>query len=152
MELVSIHGSFCVSFRQDLQDLQDCFQAGRAGEFKSAFGGAWVSTVFLLSLLFSMLKPHLLSLQLSMPKILLILLILSKTLRRSSCVVFGTDIQMGEVDVVEKAPHIFFEKRLISYDSILLFNKRHPGAEALQELLNRQHHRPVLNLALLASI
>ena len=44
---------------------------------------------------------------------------------------------MGEVDVVEKTPHIFFEKRLISYDSILLFNKRHPGAEALQELLYR---------------
>ena len=44
---------------------------------------------------------------------------------------------MCEVDVVEKAPHIFFEKRLISYDSILLFNKRHPGAEALQELLDR---------------
>ena len=72
-----------------------------------------------------------------MPKILLILLILSKTLRRLPCVVFETDIQMGEVDVVEKAPHIFFEKRLISYDSILLFNKRHPGAEALQELLYR---------------
>ena len=87
-----------------------------------------------------------------MLKILSILLILSKTLYRSSCVVFGNDIQMGEVDVVEKAPHIFFEKRLISYDSILLFNKRRPGAEALQELLNRQHHRPVLNLALLASI
>ena len=44
---------------------------------------------------------------------------------------------MCEVDVVEKAPHIFFEKRLISYDSILLFNKRHTGAEALQELLDR---------------
>ena len=44
---------------------------------------------------------------------------------------------MGEVDGVEKAPHMFFETRLISYDSILLFNKRHPGAEALQELLDR---------------
>ena len=44
---------------------------------------------------------------------------------------------MGEVDIVEKAPHIFFRKRLISHDSILLFNKRHPGAEALQELLDR---------------
>ena len=44
---------------------------------------------------------------------------------------------MGEVDVVEKAPHIFFRKRLISHDSILLFNKRRPGAEALQELLDR---------------
>ena len=44
---------------------------------------------------------------------------------------------MGEVDVVEKAPHIFFGEMIISYDSILLFNKRLPGAEALQELLDR---------------
>ena len=72
-----------------------------------------------------------------MPKILSILLILSKTLYLSSCVAFRADIQMGEVDVIEKAPHIFFRKRLISHDSILLFNKRRPGAEALQELLDR---------------
>ena len=31
-------------------------RAGDAGEFRSAFGGAWVSPVFLLILLFSMLK------------------------------------------------------------------------------------------------
>ena len=65
------------------------------------------------------------------------MLILSRTLLQLVSGVRWNDIQMGEVDVIEKAPHIFFEKRLISYDSILLFNKRRPGAEALQELLDR---------------
>ena len=58
---------------------------------------------------------------------------------------------MGEVDVVEKAPHIFFEKRLISYDSILLFNKQRPGAEALQELLNSTVHPSVEQIELVMS-
>ena len=48
--------------------------------FKSAFGGVWGTTpVFLLSLLFSMLKHHLLYLLFFTLKILSILLILSKT-------------------------------------------------------------------------
>jgi hypothetical protein len=43
--------------------------AGDAEEFRSAFGVVWVATpVFLLSLLFSMLKPHLLYLLFSMLK------------------------------------------------------------------------------------
>ena len=58
---------------------------------------------------------------------------------------------MGEVDVVEKAPHIFFEKRLISYDSILLFNQRRPGTEALQELLNSTVHPSVEQIELVMS-